>query len=147
MKCKKCVEKIILICLCTFFFGCSAFAKEKAPYIAGGDFVLDSETSDFQVAGIELYFYNRSDKAVKEFTVVFYLFDEDGEPISTGKSNIVLTVKKEIPAESAFKQSVSLDKYFLVVPDYQYSVEYLYVSSIVYEDGTTWKDPFGMMAF
>lgn len=147
MKHKKAGEKLIGIFFCLMILGCSAYGKEKVPYLAGGEFVLASSDTDFEAAGIDLYFYNKSEKPVLEFTVVFYLFDEDGEPIGTGKNNIVLTIQKEIDGMSVFQETLDLDRYFGIVPDVQYTVDFLYISKIVYGDGSTWKDPLGLMAF
>ena len=144
---KKNCEKFLWICLVLFMTCCSLCAKEKTPYVGKGEFVLASESSDFEIAGVNLYFFNKSEKAVVGFTVVFYLFDEDGEPVSTGRSNIALAVQKVIEPMAAFEETISLDKYFVTVPESEYSVDFFYVSKIVYEDGTTWKDPLGMMSY
>lgn len=126
---------------------CSAYAKESAPYYINADFVMEDNSSDYQVCGVDLYFLNKTEKKINEFTVVFYLFDEDGEPISEGKSNIVLNINREIEENQTFFDCISLDKYFNYKPDSNCLIDYLYVSRIVYEDGSLWNDPFGMICF
>lgn len=126
---------------------CSAYAKESAPYYINADFVMENNSSDYQMCGVDLYFLNKTKKKINEFTVVFYLFDEDGEPISEGKSNIVLNINREIDENQTFFDCISLDKYFNGKPDSKCLIDYLYVSRIVYEDGSLWNDPFGMICF
>lgn len=136
---------------CFFLFGCcSLFNKTDVadvPYIAEGRMEIDENSGDYEIAGLNLFFMNKSEKNVSEFTVVFYLFDVDGEPISGGKSNIVLTVKESVSSMESLRCCVSLDKYFSIVPETAYAVDYFYVSRIVYENGDVWTDPFGMNAF
>lgn len=136
---------ILILCLCSCC--CSLYGKEKTPYVSNGDFLLAADTSKYQIAGLNLYFFNKSEKPVVSFTAVFYLFDEDGEPINTGKSNIAVSVQSEVEPMSAFEEEISLDKYFVTVPEEAYTVDFFYISKIIYADGTTWKDPFGMMAY
>ena len=38
----------------------------------------------------------------------------------------------------------NLDKYFYAAAQGKYETEYLYVSRIVYSDGSEWSDPFGL---
>lgn len=137
-----CIGFVIL-----FITSCSVYAKEPAPYYINADFVMEENSSDYEICGVDLYFLNKIEKKIEEFTVVFYLFDEDGEPISEGKSNIVLNVNREIGDNQAYFDCLSLDKYFNEKPDFYTSIDYLYVSRIVYEDGSVWQDPFGMICF
>lgn len=128
------------------FSGCAMFGKEQVPYIVKGDMTISCENNEFQTGGVDLYFYNKSDKRVSEFTVVFNLFDEDGEPISNGRSNIVLNIRNQLEPGEIFEDCISLDKYLYEVPDYPYQIDYLYVSRIKYEDETSWTDAFGVYA-
>lgn len=133
-----------------FLFGCCSFSDQKkseTPYITEGKMEMDENSMDYEVAGLDFFFLNKSDKNISELTVVFFLFDKDGEPISGGKSNIVLTVKEQILAKSSLRCCLNLDDYFSIVPDEIYTVDYLYISKIVYEDGSVWSDPFGMTIY
>ena len=104
-------------------------------------------SSDYEIAGLDFSFFNRSEKTVSEFTLVFYLFDEDGEPASLCRSNIVLSVSCEIPPGERLEKLLSLDTFFSAVPEQEYFTDYVYVSRIKYEDGSTWKDPFGLSLY
>ncbi len=146
MKQNKIISKFLLI-ICILFSACSAYAKESVPYIVSGEVVLSSEASEFNAAGFEFYFLNKSEKTVKKFTLVFFLFDEDGEPISNGRSNIVISVEHEIEGNDYLTACLSLDKYLNEIPEVPYEVDYLYVSKIEYVDGSDWDDPLGMLNF
>lgn len=128
--------------------GCALYGKSSAPYIVKGEMILESENPDmeqnFEIGGLKVYFFNKENKPVSEFTIVFTLFDQDGEPINIGRSTIVATVKKTIDPLTSFNCCLSLDQDLGEVPEEPYVVDYLYVSRIVYEDGTQWNDAFGL---
>lgn len=142
---------IIPVFTALFLFGCCSITNpesvEKIPYMAEGRMEMEENSADYEVAGLDFFFMNKSDSDVTEMTLVFFLFDKDGEPVSGGKSNIVMTVKENVPANTSLRCSLCLDKYFSIVPDEVYTVDYFYISKIVYDDGSVWSDPFGMCAF
>ena len=144
MKVKTC--KLLILFICMTFFSCKAFTAEKIPYLIESSLVME-DSSDYEIAGLKLSFLNRSDKKVSEFTIVFYLFDEDGEPASFCRSNVVLTVKNEIDAGQKLEACLNLDSFFFYEPEVNYFADYVYISRIVYEDGTSWNDPFGLMVY
>ena len=143
---RECILKAVLVVFCFVISSCSLFARESIPYLVNAEMVTESENCEFQAAGLDLYFFNRSEKAVLSFTLVFFLFDEDGEAISDGRSNIVLSVKSRVEAGDVLESCVSLDQFFYSIPEYAYDIDYLYVSRIEYEDGEIWQDPLGMLA-
>lgn len=125
-----------------FFTSCNLFANEKIPYGIEGN-ILTEDSEIYEYMGLELKVQNKSDVKIKEITIVFFLFDEDGEPTSNIKNNIVLNIGCDIPANGTLEDCISLDKYVYVFEDMLYSIDYLYISKIFYADGTTWNDPFG----
>lgn len=136
-----------IFCACVILFsGCSSYAKDIIPYLIDASVNMDA-SSDYEIAGLDFSFFNRSEKTVSEFTLVFYLFDEDGEPASLCRSNIVLSVSCEIPPGERLEKLLSLDTFFSAVPEQEYFTDYVYVSKIKYEDGSTWKDPFGLSLY
>lgn len=141
-------NKLSLLFLLSVFLsgGCSVFAASDIPYSISGEMVLE-DSSIYNNAGLDFTFYNGSEKKIDEFTIVLYLFDEDGEPPLTGRNNIVLKVNAEIDAFSSADICVSLDKYFSFVPSIPYTVDFFYASVICYEDGSQWTDPFGLKVF
>ena len=136
------------IFLALFFSSCALYGKSSAPYIVKGEMILESENIDeeqnFELGGMNVYFFNKESKPVTEFTIVFTLFDQDGEPISIGRSSIVATIRKTVDPLTSFNCCLSLDQNLCEVPEEPYTVDYLYVSRIVYEDGSQWTDAFGL---
>ncbi|MCQ2588180.1 MAG: hypothetical protein MJ174_08695 [Treponema sp.] len=137
------ILKHFLICLLFLITSCSSFASAGAPYQIKGEMVLE-DSIDYENAGFEFSLFNRSDKEIKSFTVVFFLFDNDGNPPIAGKNNIVLEINETIEALENCELCVSLDKYLTFIPEEPYSVDFLYVSKIVYSDNSVWSDPFGL---
>ena len=137
----------VLTVLSCLFFGCSAFSSEKIPYIIFADFVMDENSSDYEICGVELAFYNKELKAVKEFTVDFFLFDKDGEPAFECSGRLSFDVIDDVESGENYNCCLSLDRYMRVIPEEALMVDYLFVSKIVYEDGSIWEDKFGLYAF
>ena len=136
--------------------GCSAFPAApdlsaltagNNPYLVSGKFVMAEDSSDYEICGAELKFYNRSEKKVTEFEVVFYLFDSDGEPAQECWNQLSFDIEKIIDAEDSFEICLSLDSYMASVPQSQLRIDYLFVSKICYDDGSVWEDPYGLAAF
>lgn len=139
--------KLLFFVFCLNFSSCSLFAGESCPYLVNGEVRITTDADEFELAGFDLYFLNKSEKRIESFTIVFYLFDEDGEPVSNGRCNFVLSIKKTVDAGDSMETCISLDSYLQEIPEYSYEVDYLYVSKINYEDGSVWDDPLGLYAF
>lgn len=138
--------KIISFFICILFSNCKLFANEKIPYLINGEMVLDS-SSKYEAAGFDFCFINKSEKNIKSFTIVFYVFDEDGNPPLMGRNNIVITVNSIVLAKESLENCVSMDSFLYEIPEEPYEIDYLYVSRIVYEDDSVWTDPFGLYSF
>jgi hypothetical protein len=139
--------KLLALVLCFGFISCSLFSKESAPYAVSGDFVMEDNSTDYDLCGINLNVFNKAEKNIKEFTVVFFLFDKDGEPASECRSMLSFSVEKKIEAGKSFVCCISLDQYMSTIPEEPLTVDYLYVSSITFEDDSTWADPYGLLIF
>lgn len=135
----------LAVCILTFC-GCSSYGENGAPYQISGKMVTE-DSCDYENAGFDFEFYNRSEKNVAGFTIVFFLFDEDGNSPILGRNNIVLQIDERVNAMDSFESCVSIDQYLTSIPEEPYIVDFLYVSAIVYEDGTQWKDSFGFYGF
>ena len=127
--------------------GCSAFSAERIPYSVSADFVMEENSDDYKICGADILFYNNSDITVKEFVIAFYLFDSEGEPAQSCSSLLTFDIEKEIEGGELFKFCLSLDSYMTVIPQELLEIDYLYVSKIIYDDGSVWEDPYGLVAF
>ena len=139
--------KILCCFIVLAFFGCSAFSLERSPYTINADFVMDEESSVYKICGVELSFSNLATETVKEFEVVFFLFDSDGEPAYECPNRLAFSIEREIGLDEDFSVCLSLDSYMTFVPQSLLEIDYLYVSRITYADGSIWVDPYGFSAF
>lgn len=139
--------KILCCFMLLVFSGCSAFSLERSPYTINADFVMDEESSVYKICGVELSFSNLATETVKEFEVVFFLFDSDGEPAYECPNRLAFSIEREIGSNEDFSVCLSLDSYMTFVPQSLLEIDYLYVSRITYTDGSIWVDPYGFSAF
>ena len=139
--------KILCCFIVLAFFGCSAFSLERSPYTINADFVMEEESSVYKICGVELSFSNLATETVKEFEVVFFLFDSDGEPAYECPNRLAFSIEREIGSDEDFSVCLSLDSYMTFVPQSLLEFDYLYVSRITYADGSIWVDPYGFSAF
>ena len=134
---------LILLSSCSSNLGINAFEKKSVPYALSAKMVTDA-SSVYEVAGIDFSFLNRGAKAVKSFTMVFFMYDEDGNPPGIGNNGVKLEVVVDVAAGECEEDLISLDRFLYEIPDSPYQLDYLYVSRILYEDGSEWSDPYGM---
>lgn len=143
---KRKIVKFTVVLFIFIFSGCNLFAGNFAPYIIDGEMVLDS-SSKYEIAGLNFHFFNKSEKQIKNFTVVFYMYDEDGNPPGTGRNNVVVNITASIKGNENLNGCISLDEYLYEIPEVPYSIDYLYVSKITYADDSVWSDPLGLSVF
>ncbi len=141
-------RKIIKCFVCSLFafyaFSCSSLYTQ-IPYSVSGEMVLN-QTGKKESSNLNFIFKNISEKKVFSFTLCFFLFDENGDSVLNGKPNITCIIRKDVEAGDVLEYSVGLDSYLFSIPEEPYSVEYLFVKKIVYEDGSEWCDPYGLLA-
>ena len=140
------MKKIVLTLALFVFAVAGIFAKDTVPYSIKGQ--LSFEDSDkYECCGFTGSFCNKGEAEVTAFTIVFFVFDSDGNSPVVGRNNIVLKIEQSVAPREDFDFCISLDKYLQVSDDQDYEVEYLYVSKIDYSDGSLWTDPFGIKFF
>lgn len=126
------------------FFVVTNLLNAKAPYSIVGEMEINQKTEE---AFLEYTFCNDSKKVVKDFTIVFYVFDSDGDVPLKNKNNIVVRIQTEVGAKEELSDKIKLNEYLSYIPEEPFFVDYLYVSSIDYIEGTLWNDPFGFEVF
>lgn len=136
------VKLILNSFLC--FFVVTNLLNAKAPYSIVGEMEINQKTEE---AFLEYTFCNDSKKVVKDFTIVFYVFDSDGDVPLKNKNNIVVRIQTEVGAKEELSDKIKLNEYLSYIPEEPFFVDYLYVSSINYIEGTLWNDPFGFEVF
>lgn len=126
------------------FFVVTNLLNAKAPYSIVGEMEINQKTEE---AFLEYTFCNDSKKIVKDFTIVFYVFDSDGDVPLKNKNNIVVRIQTEVGVKEELSDKIKLNEYLSYIPEEPFFVDYLYVSSINYIEGTLWNDPFGFEVF
>lgn len=123
-----------------------AYSKNKLPYKVSYDLEYKDKNEN-QIVEIGINLTNKSSKSISAFTIVFYLFDYEGNSAIKEKNSIVLRFDEEINAHDSI--SINKDISQFITEDYEtgLEVECLYVSIIEYEDGILWTDPFGIKKF
>lgn len=143
----KTILRLIFLLITLITFSCKSYALDSVPYVMSGEFVMEEGTSDYSICGVDLYLLNKSEKDIKRINVVFFLFDEDGEPAVECCNKISAVLEEEIFAGEDRSFCMSLDSFMNSVPEELLIVDYLYLAKIEYEDGTVWEDPYGLVAF
>lgn len=132
-------------CLTCLFSSCVTAGAFSCPYTVTSPRVeLSSPEDSRSLAGMRLSFFNGADKTVESLTLSFMLYDSDGSNPFLGSNCIVAKCGQEVPPFSDIELVVELDPYISAVPDEPYTVDYLYVREIRYDDGSVWSDPYGM---
>lgn len=142
-------------CILLFFFlsvftGCQSDSFEpfeSVPYVLSGNFVMEENSSDYSICGVDFSLLNKSEKRIKRVSIVFYLFDQDGEPALECQNKVSVQIDKVIEAGEVSSFCMSLDQFMNSIPANNLTVDYLFLSRIEYEDGSLWEDPYGLVAF
>ena len=138
---------LFMMFLILFGTGCKTYSLEKIPYVMTGDFVMEESSADYSICGVDFFLLNKSEKEIKNLTIVFFLFDKDGEPAFECRSKISAQIEKDISAGEDCTFCMSLDNFMNSIPSEYLIVDYLYLSKIEYQDGSVWEDPYGLVAF
>ena len=153
MKCslrsgKICFLLLPLLPLCLLFLpACSTLENLDCPYLIDNPHVeIGRKYTYHKYAGAYLTVYNDSKKTIKKYTVSFMLYDSDGNIPFTGTNCLVASCETPIPPQEEETFIVNLDSFISSVPDEPYLMDFLYLREIIYTDGSSWKDPFGMYA-
>ena len=129
------------------FSGCSmnyAFAK-NAPYALQAKMVTEP-SAIYEAAGLDFSFLNKESQKVKSITIVFFMYDEEGNAPSIGPNNAELEIFVDVEAGELVEDCVCIDSLLYEIPEEPYQLDYLYVSRICYEDGSEWRDPYGFFS-
>ena len=146
---------IIFVMSILCFAGARLYALQKVPYSITGDFIIDnsSGTSGYVFSG---QFKNKSERTVSSFTLVFFVFDQDGNCPLKKSNTVVVKINETIKSGEIYEINEGMNSFLSAMDsamegleenELYYRVEYLYVSLIDYEDGTQWSDPFGLEIF
>ncbi len=138
----------VFIFVCTILLiSCKAYSQDTVPYVISGEFVMNEDSEDYSICGVDFYLLNKSEKEIKTINIIFFLFDQDGEPASECRNKISVEVEKCLIGGESCSFCLSLDSFMNTVPASPLLIDYLYLGKIEYLDGSLWEDPFGLVAF
>ena len=141
----KIAGSLFLLFVSLISFSCCTTEALSSPYLISNPHIeLGEYENAHNFAGMYFSFYNGSDKKIENFTLSFLLYDSDGNNPFVGSNCIVSKCEWPIQSGSSIDFIINLDPYISVVPSEEYQIDYLYVRQITYEDGSVWRDPYGM---
>ena len=104
---------------------------------------LDSENDIFNHIGLRFKMSNTSKKTIKNFTACFIIYDsKNGKNPLITSNYIEAKFNGNLDCNKSKIFEVSLDDKINYVPKNPFYIDCFYIKSIVYEDGSTWKNYF-----
>lgn len=143
----QCCFSVFVILVITVICSCASITGSNCPYVIDNPHIeLGKKKNVCNFAGAYFTFCNTSEKTVKDFSVSFLVFDEDGESPMVGSNRIESEHTIKVESNQCVDVSVGLDKYFQTISESNYVIDYFYVKKINYMDGSFWSDMFGSYA-
>jgi hypothetical protein len=133
----------VLFFFLVFLWKTPVYAFDVCPYSIDCSVSLFSTKDEFKYAGLNITFYNNSNKDIKSFTLTFFLYDENGNP-PFSRNCITVENIQGVQAYGTVDFCISLDEYIAVAPEEPYRIDSAYAERIEYTDGTVWIDSFGL---
>lgn len=144
-------RQLFLTVLVTFLIlmtSCCSMKQFSPPYLVTEQYVrIGQEGQSYMVAGAHFTLFNNSDKTMTKFTLSFRLYDSDGELSGIGTNCLVSNYEGVVLPHKEAKVIVSLDSAVGSELKDAYQIDYVYVTSITYSDGSVWTDPLGLYAW
>ncbi|WP_407428609.1 hypothetical protein [Treponema sp.] len=119
------------------FFSC--------PYVLSDSKISAAE--DYDSAGkifLDFTLKNVSKKNIISFVISCSLIDSEGKTVLENDSCFVEKICDNIPADCERDFRLALDSYFLGCQPEAYSVDFIYLREVRFENGKRWTDPYGM---
>lgn len=126
---------------------CEVVSEDFPYFIKKFSWVLESKQDVFSNCGVSFIFCNVSEKEISEVQVAFTVFEDKsgGNPfISSNFVEASFSGSIKSGEEKSFE--ISLDEKMNYQPKSPLYVDYFFVKSIKFADGTEWKDSFGLFA-
>jgi hypothetical protein len=145
----------LIVSVAVFLFaGCSAITgcltlnqSSVCPYFIDNAHVeLGEKKDEYRWAGACITVCNKTNKPIEKCTVSFFVYNSDGTIPFIGTNRIKTSYKNEIAPGDSADIIISLDPYMSCIPAEPYKLDFVYAEKIMYTDGSSWSDPFGMFA-
>jgi len=143
---RKKIAGLGLLCLCALLgSGCDALKADNPPYaISKPVSIAGAKEGYYNFAGIEFTLYNAAEREIAGIEVSCMVYDSETKksPI-IGSNSLRFKSRIAIPPNNAQAMALSLDPYVYSAPQNPWLIDFLYISSISYSDGSSWKDSTG----
>lgn len=146
MVAKKILPLALVGAVCLALAGCKVLGPDDPPYVISKPVsVAGSHAELYNFAGVELTFYNKSDKTIQNITIQCIVYDADTKLNPCIGSNILkLKYSGAINPNESVPMIISLDKYLYVAPAKAFLIDFFFIASIEYSDGSSWEDENGV---
>jgi len=144
MKLKK---LLIIFSFLVLLFGCatSVMNPDPPPYVISKPVcTVGAKEQYYNFAGIDFTISNTAKKDIQYVIIKCTVYDADTKTNPLIGSN-QLVFKSALSILSGNMQTIvlSLDPFIFVAPKTPYLIDFLYIASITYSDGSTWEDTNG----
>ena len=125
--------------------GCELFVLAPPPVVCYGVRTEVGTVEGYHsVAGVYVDVANATEKAITRIEIGFYLFDGDGLPApAIGGHYFTAVHDQPLAAGERREICLSVDEAFYYAPLPPLGVRRLAFSRILFEDGSSWEDPYG----
>ena len=150
MKMKKKLTSIFttLILVLVVLTSCCSMKQFSPPYLVTEQYVkIGTTESSHSLASAYFTVYNNTERIIKKFTLSFRLYDADGEISGIGTNCLVSDYEGMLLPHKEVKVIVKLDNSIGAEVQDAYQIDYTYIKSITYSDGSIWTDPLGLYAW
>lgn len=138
---------LILFTICLLCVGCENPCENILPYYITDKYISVGQEKDlFEFAGAYIEIFNNTDLEVEQVTVNFMLYDENGKSAGIYGNQVSSSVDCGIIPHKRKTVVVSLDNLLGPNLEKSYQLDFVYISRIVYTDGTVWQNPLGLFA-
>ena len=135
-----------ILCFCALIAcGCDSKDMEKPPYaISKPISAVGGKEGYYNFAGIEFTLYNADDREIRAIEVSCTVYDSETKknPL-VGSNSLNFKSQITILPNGAQAMALSLDPYIYSAPKKPWLIDFLYISSISYSDGSSWQDSTG----
>jgi hypothetical protein len=140
--------KFSVILFLSICISCEIIPTETVPYIISKP-TCYAETKEgyYNFVGVEFEYANISDKIVTKISVSFIVYDADTKQnpfIGTNIINETFGGSRIIKSKEKKLLIISLDPYIYVAPAQPYLIDFFYISSVEFSDGSSWEDHNGI---
>ncbi len=143
------MSKNLLFILCLIFLSCGDYRVIPPPFSYVSVEVSTEICENFNYIGIIYTIKNFSSKIITGMNISFYLYSgSDGRPVPDMGSNFFrIAYQGGIGPDEELRIASSLDDKFWYVPVEEVLAENFHISSVIYEDGSSWEDTTGLYIF